>query len=123
MDPDRFLRELAARFDDFPRSELPRDVRFAEILDAVPGLARPSNLARPSCSTSTGRIEEPPTGGRACASSAGTRPLLGDRAERGDLALLGEPRERLGLDLADALARDPELAADLLERLRVLLAV
>ena len=45
MDPDRFLRELAARFDDFPRSELPRDVRFAEILDAVPGLARPNNLA------------------------------------------------------------------------------
>ena len=45
MDPDRFLRELAARFDDFPRSELPRDVRFAEILDAVPGLARSNNLA------------------------------------------------------------------------------
>src|SRR5947208_2811802 len=45
MDPDRFLRELADRFDDFPRSELPRDVRFAEILDAVPGLARANNLA------------------------------------------------------------------------------
>ena len=45
MDPDRFLRELAARFDDFPRTELPRDVRFAEILDAVPGLARSNNLA------------------------------------------------------------------------------
>ena len=45
MDPDRFLRKLAARFDDFPRSELPRDVRFAEILDAVPGLARSNNLA------------------------------------------------------------------------------
>src|SRR3989440_7863735 len=45
MDPDRFLRELAARFDDFPLSELPRDVRFAEILDAVPGLARSNNLA------------------------------------------------------------------------------
>jgi protein O-GlcNAc transferase len=45
MDADRFLSELADRFDDFPRSELPRDVRFAEILDAVPGLARPNNLA------------------------------------------------------------------------------
>jgi protein O-GlcNAc transferase len=45
MDADRFLGELADRFDDFPRSELPRDVRFAEILDAVPGLARPNNLA------------------------------------------------------------------------------
>jgi len=45
MDADRFLRELRDRFDDFPRSELPRDVRFAEILDAVPGLARANNLA------------------------------------------------------------------------------
>ncbi|MDX6454708.1 MAG: hypothetical protein QOD48_815 [Gaiellaceae bacterium] len=45
MDADRFLPELANRFDDFPRSELPRDVRFAEILDAVPGLARANNLA------------------------------------------------------------------------------
>jgi len=45
MDADRFLPELADRFDDFPRSELPRDVRFAEILDAVPGLARANNLA------------------------------------------------------------------------------
>jgi predicted O-methyltransferase YrrM len=45
MDADRFLPELAERFDDFPRSELPRDVRFAEILDAVPGLARANNLA------------------------------------------------------------------------------
>jgi predicted O-methyltransferase YrrM len=45
MDTDRFLRELADRFDDFQRSELPRDVRFAEILDAVPGLARANNLA------------------------------------------------------------------------------
>jgi len=45
MDVDRFLRELAERFDGFPRSELPRDVRFAEILDAVPGLARANNLA------------------------------------------------------------------------------
>jgi predicted O-methyltransferase YrrM len=45
MDADRFLPELTDRFDDFPRSELPLDVRFAEILDAVPGLARANNLA------------------------------------------------------------------------------
>jgi protein O-GlcNAc transferase len=45
MDPDRFLRGLRDRFDDFPRSELPLDLRFAEILDAVQGLARPNNLA------------------------------------------------------------------------------
>jgi predicted O-methyltransferase YrrM len=45
MDADRFLPELTDRFDDFPHSELPRDVRFAEILDAVAGLARANNLA------------------------------------------------------------------------------
>jgi len=32
MDAERFVRELPALFDDFPRSELPRDARFAEIL-------------------------------------------------------------------------------------------
>ena len=45
MDPDRFLGGLPEQFEDFPRSELPRDVRFAEILEAVPGLARANNLA------------------------------------------------------------------------------
>jgi predicted O-methyltransferase YrrM len=45
MDIERFRRELDERFDDFPRSEAPRDLRFAEILDAVPGLARANNLA------------------------------------------------------------------------------
>jgi predicted O-methyltransferase YrrM len=45
MDVDRFLRELPAQFDDFPLSERPRDVRFAEVLEAVPGLAQPNNLA------------------------------------------------------------------------------
>ena len=45
MDPDRFLRELPALFEDFPRSELPLDPRFAAILDTVEGLARPNNLA------------------------------------------------------------------------------
>jgi predicted O-methyltransferase YrrM len=42
---DSFLEWLRGAFDDFPESELPRDVRFAEILDAVPGLARANNLA------------------------------------------------------------------------------
>jgi predicted O-methyltransferase YrrM len=41
----RFLPELESAFDDFPRSEHPRDRRFAEVLEAVPGLARENNLA------------------------------------------------------------------------------
>ena len=45
MDVERFARELPALFDDFPRSEHPRDRRFARVLDEVPGLARENNLA------------------------------------------------------------------------------
>ena len=45
MDVDRFLRDLPAQFEDFPRSEQPRELRFAEVLEAVPGLAQPNNLA------------------------------------------------------------------------------
>jgi len=45
MKTDAFLERLSAAFDDFPRGELPFDVRFAEILEAVPGLARANNLA------------------------------------------------------------------------------
>lgn len=45
MKTDAFLERLSEAFDDFPRSELPGDVRFAEILEAVPGLARANNLA------------------------------------------------------------------------------
>ena len=45
MDVERFLRELPDLFDDFSDSELPRNGRFAEILEAVPGLARANNLA------------------------------------------------------------------------------
>ena len=45
MNADAFLEQLPEAFDDFPRSVLPRDVRFAEILEAVPGLARANNLA------------------------------------------------------------------------------
>jgi predicted O-methyltransferase YrrM len=45
VEVERFLRELPGLFDDFPGSELPRDGRFAEILEAVPGLGRANNLA------------------------------------------------------------------------------
>jgi predicted O-methyltransferase YrrM len=45
MDVERFLRDLPAMFDDFPRSELPRDARWADVLEAVPGLAQANNLA------------------------------------------------------------------------------
>jgi predicted O-methyltransferase YrrM len=45
MKTDAFLERLRDAFDDFPGSELPRDVRFAEILEAVPGLGRANNLA------------------------------------------------------------------------------
>ena len=45
MDVERFTRELPALFDDFPRSEHPRDRRFARVLEEVPGLARENNLA------------------------------------------------------------------------------
>jgi protein O-GlcNAc transferase len=45
VDVDRFLRELPERFEDFPASELPRDPRFREVLEAVPGLACANNLA------------------------------------------------------------------------------
>ena len=45
MDVERFLRELPQLYDDFPRSEHPRDGRFADVLEAVQGLAEPNNLA------------------------------------------------------------------------------
>ncbi len=45
MDADRFLRELPRLFTRFPRSEHPRDRRFAPILDDVGGLATENNLA------------------------------------------------------------------------------
>jgi len=45
MDAERFLRELPDRFDDFPRSPLPRDPRFARVLEDVHGLATPNTLA------------------------------------------------------------------------------
>ena len=45
MDIERFARELPTLFDEFPRSEHPRDRRFARVLEEVPGLARENNLA------------------------------------------------------------------------------
>lgn len=45
MDAARFARELPELFDDFPRSEHPRDRRFAPLLDRIGGLAQENNLA------------------------------------------------------------------------------
>jgi protein O-GlcNAc transferase len=45
MDAARFARELPELFDDFPRSEHPRDRRFAPLLERIGGLARENNLA------------------------------------------------------------------------------
>jgi predicted O-methyltransferase YrrM len=45
LDPDRFLAELPRLFDDFPRSEHPRDRRFQPIADGVENLAQENNLA------------------------------------------------------------------------------
>ena len=44
MDSEHFLRELPGLFDDFPRSEHPRDRRFARIIDEVENLAKENNL-------------------------------------------------------------------------------
>jgi predicted O-methyltransferase YrrM len=45
VDAERFLRDLPALFRGFPDGEEPVDPRFAEIVEAVPGLARANNLA------------------------------------------------------------------------------
>jgi predicted O-methyltransferase YrrM len=45
VDSERFLRELPTLFDDFPRSEHPRDRRFAPILERVENLASENVLA------------------------------------------------------------------------------
>jgi len=45
VDIERFARELPSLFDEFPASRRPRDSRFAEVLEAVPGLACENNLA------------------------------------------------------------------------------
>jgi predicted O-methyltransferase YrrM len=45
VDPSRFVATLPSHWHDFPRSETPRDPRFGEILERVPGLACANNLA------------------------------------------------------------------------------
>jgi protein O-GlcNAc transferase len=45
LDADRFVGALPSLWDDFPDSETPRDRRFAELLETVPGLTRANNLA------------------------------------------------------------------------------
>jgi predicted O-methyltransferase YrrM len=45
MDSERFLGELVRLFDDFPRSEHPRDRRFARIADEIENLAKENNFA------------------------------------------------------------------------------
>ena len=45
MDADRFLRELPALFEDFPRSDHPIDRRFAPIVEHVENLAKENNFA------------------------------------------------------------------------------
>jgi predicted O-methyltransferase YrrM len=45
LDPDRFLAELPRLFDDFPRSEHPRDRRFQPIAEGVENLASENTLA------------------------------------------------------------------------------
>jgi predicted O-methyltransferase YrrM len=45
VDPERFLAELPRLFEDFPRSEHPRDRRFQPIADEVENLASENTLA------------------------------------------------------------------------------
>jgi predicted O-methyltransferase YrrM len=45
MNADRFLEELPQLFEDFPRSEHPRDRRFQPVAEGVENLARENNLA------------------------------------------------------------------------------
>ncbi|MGH3119226.1 MAG: class I SAM-dependent methyltransferase [Gaiellales bacterium] len=45
MDSDRFLRELPALFEDFPRSEYPLDRRFAPVAEQIDNLTKENNLA------------------------------------------------------------------------------
>src|SRR5262245_9394078 len=45
MDAERFLAELPRLFDDYPRSEHPRDRRFQSVAEDVENLAKENNLA------------------------------------------------------------------------------
>jgi predicted O-methyltransferase YrrM len=52
VDADRFARELPVLFDDFPRSEHPRDRRFQPVAEEIENLARENNLALLNLATS-----------------------------------------------------------------------
>jgi predicted O-methyltransferase YrrM len=52
VDPERFLGELAGLFDDFPRSEHPRDRRFQPVVEGVTNLATENTLALLNCAAS-----------------------------------------------------------------------
>jgi predicted O-methyltransferase YrrM len=45
VDADRFLEELPRLFEDFPRSEHPRDRRFQPVVESVKNLATENTLA------------------------------------------------------------------------------
>jgi predicted O-methyltransferase YrrM len=45
VDVDRFAAELPKLFDDFPRSEHPRERRFDDVIEGIPNLAEENVLA------------------------------------------------------------------------------
>src|SRR6185503_2461310 len=83
----------------------PRGRRLDRPPALLAGLDRKGSAAHPR------RARRCRRGTRRCRDA---QPLGG--AESFDLALNGEPLERVGLDLAHALARDAQATADLLER-------
>src|SRR5919202_5484773 len=68
-------------------------------------------------------VAAPAIAARSAAGSHERRVIPSAWQKRLDLSLHGQPLERLRLDLADALPRHAKRAADLLERLRVGIAV
>jgi predicted O-methyltransferase YrrM len=52
VDADRFLEQLPRLFEDFPRSEHPRDRRFRPVADGVTNLASENTLALLNLATS-----------------------------------------------------------------------
>jgi protein O-GlcNAc transferase len=45
VDADRFVADLPGLFEDFPRSEIPRERRFDDVIDGIPNLATENVLA------------------------------------------------------------------------------
>jgi predicted O-methyltransferase YrrM len=52
MDSERFIAELAERFEDFPNSELPSGPRFDDIIAAVENLSTENALVLLNCAAS-----------------------------------------------------------------------